>query len=277
MRSNVLVEPGETTTGIDFLLTLIPTTGFLYGTVTIEGNMADIMQVTITADSTSVTPDNQGDYLMELPVGSYQVTAIHPFTLSDTATVLIEPGSSTQQDFFLPMLRRDMVITCHDQNGYVLNGAFIEVTGPEDNYSGTIENDSIVFAQVPYGNYYGEGVYESYIGLSDTLIDGNNNKLDFTIIISSAQSQLFNTLMISPNPVNYNQSINLGSDKILTGRLVVYDMYGRTYGDININSDNIHNLPVSLVFNDKLVNEGMYIFQLTTADNIYATKVLIHH
>jgi hypothetical protein len=201
---------------------------------------------------------------------------MHPYTSADEATVEIEPGSSVQQDFFLPMLRGDLVITCHDQFGYVLNDAFIQVTGPEGDYPGTIENDSIVFAQVPYGNYFGEALYESWMGLSDTLIDGNNNKLDFTIIISSAQGELFNTLMISPNPVNYNQSINLGSDKIITGRLVVYDMYGRICGDININSENIHNLPVSMIFNDKIVNEGLYIFQVITADNIYSTKVLIH-
>lgn len=275
MHSDVAVEPGETTSDIDFLLTLIPTTGFLYGTVTIEGDMADVTQVTITSGSNTVSPDTDGDYILELSVGTHDVIAMHPYTSSVNANVSIEPGASTEQDFMLLMLRSDIIVTCQDQTGTPLNGASIEITGPEGEYTGTVSNDVLVFEDVPYGIYSGESVFGSSHAFADTLIDASNNSMEFIHMISGAKSELFNTLIISPNPVNLNQTIGLNTDMKINGNLLIYDGQARKCGEVRISPENIHNIPVSSLFNSTVAKEGLYIFKIVTNETTYSGKIII--
>ncbi len=276
MHSNVIVEPGLTTSNVDFLLTLIPTTGFLYGTVTIEGDMADVTLTEITSDTSIVTPDNQGDYLLELPVGSQFVQVTHPYTETDTVTVIIEPGGSTQQDFNLNMLRRDLIVTCHDQEDSPLNGSLIELTGPEGTYSGTMTEDSLIFEQVPFGLYAGMATFcENCMASADTIVDQTNDRLDFEIIIGTASDKTYGQLILSPNPVSAEGIISIKNAVLPNGQLSIYDSQGRKYAEIYIKPGNQQEFPVTLLFNNQKISEGIYYLHFTTENGVYSGKIVI--
>ncbi|HLN54138.1 MAG TPA: T9SS type A sorting domain-containing protein [Lentimicrobium sp.] len=276
VHSNILVEPGLTTTDVDFLLTTIPVTGYLYGTVVIEGDMANVMLSTITIDTINISPDEEGEYVIEIPTGTYFVQAEHPYTEIDTGTAVIFPGGSTRQDFYLPMLRRDLIITCHDQFGDPLDNTLIEITGPEGNYSETMLEDSLVFEQVPYGSYTGMATYdETSIGTADTIIDQNNNRMDFEIILVSAPGRLVDPLIIFPNPVSKTGTINFNTSKLLEGNLLVYDSFGRKYSEIYINPENQQNFPVTLLFNNQKIRDGLYYIRFVSENGSFTGKILI--
>lgn len=277
IRSNVAVAPGETTYDIDFMLSLLPTTGFLYGTVTIEGNMADVTQATVTAGTASVHPDENGDYLMELPVGMIDVTAGHPYTEEVTSEVNITPGGSIPQDFNLSMLRRDLICKVYQYpTTNPLLGSVVHLEGPEGSYDGTLETDSLVFPQVPYGHYTGEASFVGeYFDNTDTTIDQTNDQLVFSIIVSTAKSILFKPLSISPNPVAPNGILNFQTDDILKGTLCIFDSFGRKVSEISLDSQNQPFFPVTLLFNKQEVHEGIYFLHLVSGNDHFNAKLLI--
>lgn len=276
-RSNVAVLPGDITPGIDFQLSLLPTTGFLYGTVTIEGDMADVTQAVITAGSISVSPDPTGDYLLELPVGDMQVTIAHPYTQSDTAMVNILPGGSTNQDFQLLMLRRDMVVKAISIGTYeYLYGTEVSITGPEQTYTGIIENDSLVFSQVPYGHYLGEANYmNSYSDTADTTIDQNNQNVNFFMLIESAKSDIYQPLLISPNPVSATGTLEIKTDRKAEGTLFIYNSFGRKVSEIYLKTDNQQNFPVTLLFNKQNVEDGIYFLHFVSGNEHFMSRLII--
>ncbi len=277
IRSNVSVAPGETTTDIDFLLSLLPTTGFLYGTVTIEGNMANVTQTTVTAGNVTVNPDENGDYLMELPVGQIQVSAGHPYTEELTYEVTITPGGSIPQDFNLLMLRRDLICTVYRYPVTdPLIGSVVHIDGPEGGYDGVMEADSLVFSQVPYGQYTGEASYAgTYFDEIDTIVDQTNNQIVFSIIIFSTNSNLFKPLIISPNPVSPDGTLCFQTTGLPDGDLYIYDSFGRKVSEFYIKRQNQPFFPVTLLFNKQDVQEGIYFLHFVSDKEHFNAKLLI--
>ncbi len=276
VRGSIHVLPGEVTSGVDFLLTLIPVTGYLYGTVSIEGNMADVTLATVSADTLFVNPDSDGDYVMELPVGTHNVQVNHPYTVNGTATVVIEPGSSTNQDFNLLMLRRDLIVKCFNQWGTPTWGLDVEINGPEGHYSQEITTDSLVIPMVPYGYYTGSASLGSWIiDYSDTIIDQTNNLLAFNLFMESANSNIFSPVIFYPNPINKDGVLKFDSDRLLDGLIEVYDNFGRKYSEIYIKAENQQDFPVTLLFNTQNVTDGVYLIRYITSDGTFTGKILI--
>lgn len=275
LQSGVAVVPGETTEDVDFQLSLLPTTGFLYGTVTIEGNMADVTLATITVGTITIHPDSNGDYLIELPVGTNEIVASHPYTQSSSASVEILPGGSTGQDFLLMMLRRDLIVKCYDQFGDPLNSAVINFTGPEGDYSGVLEADSLIFTQVPYGYYQGEANFYSNVATADTIVNQDYNHLEFEIIIGGVTDHTLSALSINPNPVHTNGVITFLNAEKLDGTLSIYEMSGRKVSEISLNTSNQREFPVSLLFNKQTVKEGQYFLNFVSEKSIFNGKLII--
>lgn len=277
MQSNVVVEPGETTSDVDFILSLLPATGFLYGTVAIEGDMADVTLASVTAGTTTVHPDANGDYLMELPVGSIDVTTSHPYTTPQTESAEILPGGSTEQDFDLMMLRRDLVCKVYYWGSMQpLIGAEVHIEGPEGSYDGLMETDSLIFPQVPYGYYEGISTYyNAYVGESDTVIDQDNNLIQMWILVESARQHQYQLLSISPNPVSANGIVTFNTDKDLEGTLYIFDTFGRKVSEIYLNNSNKQNFPVTLLFNTQGVSEGQYLLHFVSGSDHFNAKLII--
>jgi len=62
----------------------VPQTGFIEGTVTLNGGSGDVTQVEISAGGEIVNPDNTGFYSMEILFGTYDVIASLPAYYPDT-------------------------------------------------------------------------------------------------------------------------------------------------------------------------------------------------
>lgn len=277
LRGGVVVEPGLTTPDIDFILSPNPLTGFLYGTVTIEGDMADVTQVTVTVDTISVHPDVTGDYIIEIAPGDWVITVGHPYTQTvQSAPLSVTAGGSTEQDFNLLMLRTDLVVTCVNQYYFPLSGTVVHIEGPEDSYNGTMENDSLVFQQVPYGNYSGDAnYYQMNVGFADTIIDQTNHDMQFLIFIDGVKSDKYQRLSVSPNPVQSTGTLQITADQNLTGILSIYNSLGQKVSELNQVLGNQQVYPVSLLLNNQNVKEGMYFIQFISEQQLFNAKLII--
>jgi hypothetical protein len=71
---SVAVIDEETTSGVDMSLEAMPT-GFIDGTVLLDGGQGNVADVVITVWYHTASPDANGDYGMEVEAGTYDVTA----------------------------------------------------------------------------------------------------------------------------------------------------------------------------------------------------------
>ena len=73
--SGIVVFEGMTTAGVNFVLDPVPTTGFITGNVQLAGGDGDVTEVDVSAGDVTVNPDMNGDYILEIVAGTYEVTA----------------------------------------------------------------------------------------------------------------------------------------------------------------------------------------------------------
>ena len=73
-----------------------PITGFISGNVSLEGGIGNVEEVAVAVGNISTNPDVNGDYLIEITVGTYDVTATLEYYDPDTVEdVLVEEGQTT--------------------------------------------------------------------------------------------------------------------------------------------------------------------------------------
>ncbi len=84
--TNVLVQSGQQTTDVDFTLLLIHYEGYIAGKVTLKEGAGNVENVEVTVDTITVNPDANGDYLITINNGTYDLTA----SLDDYATLTFE-------------------------------------------------------------------------------------------------------------------------------------------------------------------------------------------
>jgi hypothetical protein len=72
--NGVVVITGQTTEDVDLVLQALPT-GFITGNVMLNGGGGDVTDVEVTAGYHMANPDMNGDYIMEIEIGTYDVTA----------------------------------------------------------------------------------------------------------------------------------------------------------------------------------------------------------
>ena len=70
----VVVVTGQTTSNVNLTLEALPT-GFITGTVVLAGGNGDVTETQVTAGYHTVYPDAQGNYSIEIEIGTYDVTA----------------------------------------------------------------------------------------------------------------------------------------------------------------------------------------------------------
>ena len=92
------------TPDIDFTLVALP--GTIEGTVSLSGGTEVVTNVDVTAGGVTVHPDVNGDYVIPLQPGTYDVTAsltnYDPETI--TGVVVLENQATTDQDITLDPL-----------------------------------------------------------------------------------------------------------------------------------------------------------------------------
>jgi hypothetical protein len=203
---NVPVIIEDTTSDVDFSLQSIPNVGYIEGFVTLVNGTGDVTLTDVTAGLQLVHPSASGHYFMGLEPGTYTVLAEHPYTLPDSVTgVTVTAGQTVSDiDFVLEVVRTDLVTRALDTYNNVLNDVEVEISGPEGTYTGTITNDSLVFENVPFGNYSGSAWMPGGEPVTEeTLIDQNNHIMTFVFDLTGLPDRaglVGNLLKIHPNP-----------------------------------------------------------------------------
>lgn len=154
---NIPVFVSQTTVGVNFFLYLEPDVGYIEGTVSLVNGTGDVTQAIVSAGNASVSPSDNGNYFLVVEPGTYTVHATHPFTLPDSVTgIQVTAGlTASNVNFALEVVRADLVCQAVDNYNNVINDVSVEIEGPEGTYTGTIINDSLVFENLPYGDYNG--------------------------------------------------------------------------------------------------------------------------
>ena len=281
-RSLISVLPGETTPDIDFTLPLLPTTGYVQGYVVIAGGLYDLTEVSVTAGSITTNPNENGFYFLELPVGTFAVTASHEFTTSQTIeNVVIDPGlSTTGIDFLLQPLRVNMICMALNQWGLSMDETDISIVGPESTYTGTINGNSLVFENVPYGLYAGTASHE--IGgtvLSDTLINSENHHLVFEFFIDKTNSNSSDlSFQISPNPLSAESKIKLSVLKQSEYTMILQNLNGKILATKKTGTiqSGTHEWPFRFLAQSHTLSAGTYFVSVISGSETSTIKLIVN-
>ena len=93
---NVVVLNGQTTYNVNMSLTYVPVTGFITGTVTLNGGTGSVTQVLVSAGLNTAHPDINGVYNLEAPGGTYNVSAaLAGYATGTVSGVVVVNGQTT--------------------------------------------------------------------------------------------------------------------------------------------------------------------------------------
>jgi hypothetical protein len=100
--NGVVVVVGQTTDDVDLTLQALPT-GYITGNVSLSGGTGDVTEVEVVAGYHVVNPDSNGDYIMEIEIGTYDVTAALAEYIPDvdSGIVVFEGMTTVGVDFIL--------------------------------------------------------------------------------------------------------------------------------------------------------------------------------
>jgi hypothetical protein len=182
---NVIVTIGDTTSGVDLTLQGLPT-GYISGNVVLLEGTGIVTEVEVTAGYHVVNPDVNGDYTMQIEIGTWDVTAsledYVPLTIGD---VVVQEGQTTPDvDFALSLIPTTGFI-----EGYVeLVGGSGDVTEVE------VSTGSVTVNPDPDGYYILEaiggtwdvsasldGYYTQVIENVPVIIEDTTSDVDFSL------------------------------------------------------------------------------------------------
>ncbi len=207
--------------------------GFIQGNVTITGEPVDVMQATVSTGGYSTHPDFTGHYSMQVPEGTYTVTATHPYTTTQTTGGVQVTGGipTTGVNFSLTVNRADLVVDAVTNWGITMNMVVVDIQGPEGTLSGTIVNDSLVFPHVLYGNYSGTAILSGtpVTAQADTVIDAQNHRLRFIFVLAGLPDRETGSgIAVNPLPAVPGSTIDLQAASPGTWSFVLWDACGRS-------------------------------------------------
>jgi hypothetical protein len=189
-NEEVTVVDGQTTSGVDFELPLSPTSGFIEGQISLEGGTADITLTSVKAGLNMTYADEDGYYLLATSPGTHSVEASNPYTDTQVIEeVVVIAGETTPDiDFILNITHADLIAFAYDSDNNILNQVLLTITGPDSTYSGLIEDDSLVFYHVPFGDYQGNASYFDHLTSSSAVIDSENSLMRFIFTTVNTKS-----------------------------------------------------------------------------------------
>ncbi len=231
--NSVVVLAGQTTTDVDFNLNFIPVTGFITGTVELENNAGDVTQVDVIAGTFSTHPDANGDFILEVPGGTYEVSAgLEGFlTQVQTGIVVFNGQTTVGVDFFL-YLAPDV--------GYI-EGYVSLVNGTGDVTEAVVEAGGVSTNPFPSGHYFlplPAGTYTVHASHPSALPDS----------------------IVNVQVVTGQTTDNIDFDlEIVRGSLIcrAIDTYGAVLNEVSVEIDGPEGTLTGTIVNDSLVFEDM--------------------
>lgn len=219
--------------------------GTISGTITLENGSNDVSLTEISAGDVSTFADANGSYSIDVPSGTYTVTATHPYAMPESLEgVEVVEGAATTADFTLTLDKTDLIVRAVDQFNYPLFGMGITVevnfSGPDGNHAGIFDADTMLFAMAPYGEYSGTATIDLYPESveASAIVDAENNELIFVFIIGGLPEQnLRTTMSVVPNPVNESSKLFIQSTVAQNADISLIDARGNVLvqaGSINL-------------------------------------------
>lgn len=281
MLMGVPVIVGQTTPNVNFTLVPVALSGHIQGHVATTGEPADVTLATVSAGGYSIHPDATGNYDLLIPAGTYDVTATHPYTTTQTITnVVVTSGQYTSGvDFSLTINRADLICKAYALQGGLLNDVDVVIQGPEGPYTGTITNDSLVFLHVPYGSYDGSALMWGILtSTSDTVIGAANHSLVFIFDLVGVNEKANPvTLHVNPNPASANSLVcfNLVSAGRYTLELI--DSRGRVVGSTAGNMEpGTRHLRLKEITDLQQLAHGVYLVRLSGPGGVSAVCKMVY-
>jgi hypothetical protein len=260
--------------------------GTLSGTITLINGTADLSLTEISAGEVSTFADDDGNYSLSLTAGTYEVTAINPYTetMMESDIEIIE-NENTTLDFELNVNRSDMIIKALDQYGTPVyyEGASLEVafSGPEGNYNVIFDDEVMVYEQMLYGDYSGTATFDLFEPVeTEATIDAENNELVFVFVIGSLGEQTTGIkLSLAPNPITNQSSISIISNRNESVSISFIDFKGQQIGasqQIELQKGSNHILIHDYIATDQL-KSGIYLLYLSGKSFSKQFKMLVDH
>ncbi len=231
--SNVIVVNGQTTPNVN--LTLVPT-GSIQGHVSLNGGTGNVTQTIVMVGSSSTHPDATGFYGIDVPVGTYTVTASLSGYETGTQTGVVITGGQTTSGVTFTL---NPILTAGTIEGTVSispTGIGYDVTMVQVKAGTYITNPN---AAGHYSLVVDAGAYTVYAQLdgfiSDTTYDVNvitgqtlSNK-DFFLFWTLGTQELRNPvrLRVIPNPADLSGKINISVSSPGRYALELFDQRGR--------------------------------------------------
>jgi hypothetical protein len=185
-------------------------TGFVRGSISVEGNMIPFHELQIQIDTLQIIANESGIFEVELPIGIYSITVEHPFavpfTLSEINVVVNTP---TEIEVNIVMKRRDVQYYAIDEWSSLLSGVTFNITGPEGNYEVETTEQPETISNLPYGRYFATGTLWNGLTIEyDSVINDSIGTivLQFTVGGIDAEN-VIGEISISPNPVKSNSVV----------------------------------------------------------------------
>ncbi len=232
--TGVIVLDGQTTSGVNLELNLIPTTGFIQGTVTLENNAGDVTQAVVVAGIFSTNPDASGHYTLEATAGTYDVSAsLDGFlTQVESNIVVLVSQTTVGVDFFLP-LAPDV--------GYI--DGYVTLTNGTGDVTQTLVSAGGQFVNPgPSGHYFLSLPAGTYTVTADHPMTDADSITGISVEIGNTVSNVDFEL-----PIVYRNLICMAKDT-----------YGTILNDINIEFTGPDGTYTGLITGDSLVFEDMY-------------------
>jgi Subtilase family/Proprotein convertase P-domain/Carboxypeptidase regulatory-like domain len=247
--------------------------GTLAGTVSNASTGAGIAGATVhIAGSVTrdLTTNATGGYSVTLPIGSYTATASAFGFATDSATVTVNQGATTTQNFPLaPASSHQLSGHVRDDGGNALVGATVTIGGTPIAPATTDATGAYSFASVPDGNYD----VSASAGLCSTprtqsLNLSADTTLDFTL---PARGDTFGyTCVVEPSTyVQGSTRLALGGDDVSATVALPFGFrfYGTTYTQAFVSSNgNLNFLAASTEFGNTTIpsaatpNAAVYAF-----------------
>ena len=273
-------------TGVDFYqfeYTGPSTNGFISGNVFLEGGIGNVEEVIVTAGIEYTNPDLNGDYLIEIPAGTYDVTATLDDYIPFNDSVTVVSGQTTIVN---------IVLYCWDQIAppenltYIIAGDYLTWDPPQTAlnwfaYNVYIDNTliasipdttTIIFNPSP-GSYNLTAVYEYGESFpSNTVIvpvtGTDDDILCFKTELLGNYPNPFNpTTTIFFNLTTEHTSLRQGyAGQAESTELMIYNLKGQIIRTFQIPQSEIIN-PNSVVWNGTddnniPVSSGIYFYKL---------------
>ncbi len=177
--------------------------GFISGLVTFTAGTADVGLTSISAGGTSVYPDSDGYYSIQLDPGTYTLTAEHPYTNPITVEdVEVTAALVTEVDIELEVVRADLLVYATDQYGWSVYPVEVLLEGPDVLLEGTIEGEYLMFENQPYGDYSGSATFLDNDAIATATINGENNEITFVFVLLGQNEHSENQgFRLYPNPL----------------------------------------------------------------------------